>query len=235
MVPMDLICLVLGVDLLGKEGGVAPVPLTPCSSPQKPLQQLWNTILLVAMLLCTGLVVQAQRQASRQSQREPRGQVGASPRGPSGALVSPALGNCVPLPHRWTCSSARWCRGWRPSRPGVAGWAGRHWTLRSLVLRPAPCVWTISATSKLVPWAEASLWLTRDAPYPAPKRPEKYPNQAFTQPHQSYGKQHGGGAGHRGFSSPAQVWAWGLLPPLEAYACGLSHLPDPAVAPGAAL
>ncbi|XP_007461254.1 PREDICTED: RING finger protein 215 [Lipotes vexillifer] len=42
---------------------------------QKPLQQLWNTILLVAMLLCTGLVVQAQRQASRQSQREPRGQV----------------------------------------------------------------------------------------------------------------------------------------------------------------
>ncbi|XP_033268673.1 RING finger protein 215 isoform X2 [Orcinus orca] len=41
---------------------------------QKPLQQLWNTILLVAMLLCTGLVVQAQRQASRQSQREPRGQ-----------------------------------------------------------------------------------------------------------------------------------------------------------------
>ncbi|XP_053783947.1 RING finger protein 215 isoform X6 [Desmodus rotundus] len=47
---------------------------------QKPLQQLWNAILLVAMLLCTGLVVQAQRQASRQSQREPRGQVGASPR-----------------------------------------------------------------------------------------------------------------------------------------------------------
>ncbi|XP_057382308.1 RING finger protein 215 isoform X2 [Balaenoptera acutorostrata] len=42
---------------------------------EQPLQQLWNTILLVAMLLCTGLVVQAQRQASRQSQREPRGQV----------------------------------------------------------------------------------------------------------------------------------------------------------------
>ncbi|XP_027430999.2 RING finger protein 215 isoform X6 [Zalophus californianus] len=42
---------------------------------QKPLQQLWNAILLVAMLLCTGLVVQAQRQASRQSQREPGGQV----------------------------------------------------------------------------------------------------------------------------------------------------------------
>ncbi|XP_053445572.1 RING finger protein 215 isoform X2 [Nycticebus coucang] len=40
-----------------------------------PLQQLWNAILLVAMLLCTGLVVQAQRQASRQSQQEPRGQV----------------------------------------------------------------------------------------------------------------------------------------------------------------
>ncbi|XP_055972517.1 RING finger protein 215 isoform X1 [Sorex fumeus] len=42
---------------------------------QKPLQQLWNAILLVAMLLCTGLVVQAQRQASRHSQREPGGQV----------------------------------------------------------------------------------------------------------------------------------------------------------------
>lgn len=42
---------------------------------QKPLQQLWNAILLVAMLLCTGLVVQAQRQASRQSRREPGGQV----------------------------------------------------------------------------------------------------------------------------------------------------------------
>ncbi|XP_007952149.2 RING finger protein 215 [Orycteropus afer afer] len=42
---------------------------------QKPLQQLWNAILLVAMLLCTGLVVQAQRQASRHSQREPGAQV----------------------------------------------------------------------------------------------------------------------------------------------------------------
>ncbi|XP_047418232.1 RING finger protein 215 isoform X2 [Sciurus carolinensis] len=42
---------------------------------EQPLQQLWNAILLVAMLLCTGLVVQAQRQASRQSQQEPSGQV----------------------------------------------------------------------------------------------------------------------------------------------------------------
>ncbi|ELW66536.1 RING finger protein 215 [Tupaia chinensis] len=42
---------------------------------EQPLQQLWNAILLVAMLLCTGLVVQAQRQASRQNQREPGGQV----------------------------------------------------------------------------------------------------------------------------------------------------------------
>lgn len=48
-----------------------------CLPPQKPLQQLWNAILLVAMLLCTGLVVQAQRQASRQDQQEPGGQVGA--------------------------------------------------------------------------------------------------------------------------------------------------------------
>ncbi|XP_055479932.1 RING finger protein 215 isoform X2 [Psammomys obesus] len=41
---------------------------------EQPLQQLWNAILLVAMLLCTGLVVQAQRQASRQNQQEPGGQ-----------------------------------------------------------------------------------------------------------------------------------------------------------------
>ncbi|XP_074177656.1 RING finger protein 215 isoform X2 [Rhinolophus sinicus] len=62
---------------------------------QKPLQQLWNAILLVAMLLCTGLMVQAQRQASRQSQREPGGQVGASPR-ESGA-VSPQACQTVPV------------------------------------------------------------------------------------------------------------------------------------------
>ncbi|XP_030074152.1 RING finger protein 215 isoform X2 [Microcaecilia unicolor] len=33
------------------------------SQVQKYLQQLWNTILLVALILCTGLVVQAQRQS----------------------------------------------------------------------------------------------------------------------------------------------------------------------------
>lgn len=66
----------------GEECRVALALLTPCSSPQKPLQQLWNAILLVAMLLCTGLVLQAQRQASRQSQREPGGQVRASPHPP---------------------------------------------------------------------------------------------------------------------------------------------------------
>lgn len=47
-------------------------------SPQKYLQQLWNTILLVALLLCTGLVVQAQRQ-SRQDPSEQDAEVGASP------------------------------------------------------------------------------------------------------------------------------------------------------------
>ncbi|NWI55122.1 RN215 protein, partial [Calyptomena viridis] len=31
--------------------------------PQKYLQQLWNTILLIALLLCTGVMVQAQRQS----------------------------------------------------------------------------------------------------------------------------------------------------------------------------
>ncbi|XP_051829072.1 RING finger protein 215 isoform X2 [Antechinus flavipes] len=32
---------------------------------QKYLQKLWNTILLVALLLCTGLIIQARRQAQR--------------------------------------------------------------------------------------------------------------------------------------------------------------------------
>uniref|UniRef100_A0A8C3CC30 RING finger protein 215 n=1 Tax=Cairina moschata TaxID=8855 RepID=A0A8C3CC30_CAIMO len=36
---------------------------------QKYLQQLWNTILLIALLLCTGVIVQAQRQ-SRQDVSE---------------------------------------------------------------------------------------------------------------------------------------------------------------------
>ncbi|NXE30947.1 RN215 protein, partial [Ardeotis kori] len=39
------------------------------SQVQKYLQQLWNTILLIALLLCTGVIVQAQRQ-SRQNPSE---------------------------------------------------------------------------------------------------------------------------------------------------------------------
>uniref|UniRef100_A0A8C3JP75 RING finger protein 215 n=1 Tax=Calidris pygmaea TaxID=425635 RepID=A0A8C3JP75_9CHAR len=39
------------------------------SQVQKYLQQLWNTILLIALLLCTGVIVQAQRQ-SRQDPSE---------------------------------------------------------------------------------------------------------------------------------------------------------------------
>ncbi|NWT32918.1 RN215 protein, partial [Cardinalis cardinalis] len=35
-------------------------------SPQKYLQQLWNTILLIALLLCTGVMVQAQRQSRQE-------------------------------------------------------------------------------------------------------------------------------------------------------------------------
>ncbi|NXY21725.1 RN215 protein, partial [Atrichornis clamosus] len=45
----------------------APIPTT--LFPQKYLQQLWNTILLIALLLCTGVMVQAQRQ-SRQDLSE---------------------------------------------------------------------------------------------------------------------------------------------------------------------
>lgn len=67
----------LGVDIPGGSMWNSLSVPDICLPPQKPLQQLWNAILLVAMLLCTGLVVQAQRQASRQNQQEPGGQVGA--------------------------------------------------------------------------------------------------------------------------------------------------------------
>ncbi|KFO66073.1 RING finger protein 215, partial [Corvus brachyrhynchos] len=45
------------------------------SQVQKYLQQLWNTILLIALLLCTGVMVQAQRQ-SRQDLSERDAEVG---------------------------------------------------------------------------------------------------------------------------------------------------------------
>lgn len=54
-------------------GSLAPVPTV--LSPQKYLQQLWNTILLIALLLCTGVMVQAQRQ-SRQDLSERDAEVG---------------------------------------------------------------------------------------------------------------------------------------------------------------
>ncbi|XP_029475512.1 RING finger protein 215 isoform X2 [Rhinatrema bivittatum] len=40
------------------------------SQVQKYLQQLWNTILLVALILCTGLMVQAQRQSRQHQPRD---------------------------------------------------------------------------------------------------------------------------------------------------------------------
>ncbi|NWR41751.1 RN215 protein, partial [Regulus satrapa] len=54
-------------------GSRAPGPTA--LSPQKYLQQLWNTILLIALLLCTGVMVQAQRQ-SRQDPAERDAEVG---------------------------------------------------------------------------------------------------------------------------------------------------------------
>ncbi|XP_045441675.1 RING finger protein 215 isoform X2 [Pipistrellus kuhlii] len=54
-------------DLVCPGGGRAPE--------QRPLQQLWNAILLVSLILGTGLVVQVQRHAAWYSQEEPEGQV----------------------------------------------------------------------------------------------------------------------------------------------------------------
>lgn len=56
---------------------------------QKYLQQLWNTILLIALLLCTGVMVQAQRQ-SRQDSSEQDAEVRTAPLCPS--LGSPVQG-----------------------------------------------------------------------------------------------------------------------------------------------
>lgn len=165
-VPMGLSCLVLAVDLLRVEGGVAPASLTPCSPPQKPLQQLWNAILLVAMLLCTGLVVQAQRQASRQSQREPGGQVGASPREsrcpqPWACQTVPALPLQVDLLNRRVLQKlaslkTRRCRLGRaaqcPPEPGAETCA---------VCLDYFCNKQVSALGR-----EASHWFTRDVPHP---------------------------------------------------------------------
>ncbi|NWZ33663.1 RN215 protein, partial [Brachypodius atriceps] len=50
-------------------GARSPPAIPTALSPQKYLQQLWNTILLIALLLCTGVMVQAQRQ-SRQDLSE---------------------------------------------------------------------------------------------------------------------------------------------------------------------
>ena len=67
---------------LGAEGSASPpTPVTGCPPAlflQKYLQQLWNTILLIALLLCTGVIVQAQRQ-SRQDLLEQDAEVGTSP------------------------------------------------------------------------------------------------------------------------------------------------------------
>jgi len=71
----------LSVTIAGDEaGGEAGVSCSPPEclvvlSLQKYLQQLWNTILLVALLLCTGVIVQAQRQ-SRQGLSERDAEVG---------------------------------------------------------------------------------------------------------------------------------------------------------------
>lgn len=64
---------------------------------QKYLQQLWNTILLIALLLCTGVMVQAQRQ-SRQDPAEQDAEVGTSPLCSSlGRLVAELRPSALPL------------------------------------------------------------------------------------------------------------------------------------------
>lgn len=75
-----------------------------------------------------------------------------------------------------------WCGDWHPSRPGAAVWVGQHRGPQSLVLRLAPCVWTTSATSRLVPWAEASHQLTHDVSHSTPERPQNHSDRALMLP-----------------------------------------------------
>ncbi|XP_060048816.1 RING finger protein 215 isoform X2 [Erinaceus europaeus] len=64
-----------GLSKDGSGGWQDVVCLGGSRAQEQPLQQLWNAILLVALLLGAGLVVQAQRQAAWPSRREPGGQV----------------------------------------------------------------------------------------------------------------------------------------------------------------
>ncbi|NXJ86560.1 RN215 protein, partial [Trogon melanurus] len=93
------------------------------SQVQKYLQQLWNTILLVALLLCTGLIVQAQWQ-SRRDPSEQDAEVGTSPlrslpwRGAAGwALTSAPPWQLDLKQHIRQRLSALKTRRYHPSRP----------------------------------------------------------------------------------------------------------------------
>lgn len=83
-------------------GAGCPAAVPTALSPQKYLQQLWNTILLIALLLCTGVMVQAQRQ-SRQDLSERDAEVGmweclcCAPCRGFGVGSDPRL-----CPHSWT-------------------------------------------------------------------------------------------------------------------------------------
>lgn len=72
-----LLSITTAGDEAGGEAGVSHSPPERLAvlSLQKYLQQLWNTILLIALLLCMGVIVQAQRQ-SRQGLSERDTEVG---------------------------------------------------------------------------------------------------------------------------------------------------------------
>ena len=165
---------------------------------------MWNAILLVAMLLCTGLVVQAQRQASRQSRREPGGQVGASPWG------DPWEGG--PCPQHWELCCPF------PAPPPKVELLKRRVVQRLASLKTRRCRLGRAAQSSPEPGAETCAVcldyfcnkqvgaLGRgqrgyDA-CPAPNTPGKSPHQPSSCPTRDLGSRTGWGggvAGHRGF------------------------------------
>uniref|UniRef100_A0A4X2KVZ3 Ring finger protein 215 n=1 Tax=Vombatus ursinus TaxID=29139 RepID=A0A4X2KVZ3_VOMUR len=90
---------------------------------QKYLQKLWNTILLVALLLCMGLIIQARRQA-RQGPVEPDPQVRApsspAPLSPGPlplpAVLGPFSSQLDPTQHILQTLSALKTRRYHPGR-----------------------------------------------------------------------------------------------------------------------
>lgn len=116
------------------------------TSLQKYLQQLWNAILLIALILCTGVIVQAQRQ-SRHSQLDRDSEVCLPSSCPNPLIQKKYCSALLEGPKpgfpfcSWTWSSIlhRGCRHWKPAVTTPASCLGAG----LMRLTAVPSVWTI--------------------------------------------------------------------------------------------